>query len=168
MKIVGIDPGKKGAISVYLDGSISIYKVPLLKESEDLDAYKLKDILLGANRVVIEKVHSMPKQGVRSMFSFGEIFGSIKAVIRTLGIEPTLIIPQQWKKKVIPNTLKDKDAAVNFCKETYKNVNLKFAKQRVENHNIAEAICLMHYGLHYEEFNKVIEKPNKRRRNKKS
>jgi crossover junction endodeoxyribonuclease RuvC len=48
--------------------------------------------------IVLEKVHSMPAQGVTSSFNFGINFGILKGAIGSLNIKPTLVTPQAWKK----------------------------------------------------------------------
>ena len=58
-----------------------------------LKTYSTTNIIVG-----LELVHSMPNQGVRSMFTFGENFGWIQGVLDTLGLKYELVRPQEWKK----------------------------------------------------------------------
>jgi crossover junction endodeoxyribonuclease RuvC len=48
--------------------------------------------------VLLEKVHSMPSQGVKSTFSFGEAFGWIQGVLDALNLPVRLITPNEWQK----------------------------------------------------------------------
>lgn len=104
--VVGIDPGKTGAIAVVngLDGRLlGLYDMPVVdnKVSEDLladlieqvtTAYFLDDVL-----AVVEHVSSMPKQGVASSFNFGESFGIIKGVLAGAAIPREYVRPHKWK-----------------------------------------------------------------------
>ena len=45
----------------------------------------------------VEKVHSMPKQGVASTFTFGDAYGMAKGVICAIGIKVELVAPRVWK-----------------------------------------------------------------------
>ena len=49
-------------------------------------------------RVVVENVHAMPKQGVSSTFRFGVAVGIIHGVAGALRLPLTLVTPTQWKK----------------------------------------------------------------------
>ena len=71
---IGIDPGQDGGIAVideeYKYAIADVYSNEALIETLET---------IPANKAVccLEKVHSMPGQGVKSMFSFGQNFGFI-------------------------------------------------------------------------------------------
>ena len=48
--------------------------------------------------MLVERVHSMPKQGVSSSFKFGENFGWFQGLLQGLGIPYTLVSPSVWQK----------------------------------------------------------------------
>jgi len=48
--------------------------------------------------VVIEAVHSMPGQGVRSMFTFGRALGTVEGIVAALGVAAVSIPPHVWKR----------------------------------------------------------------------
>lgn len=50
--------------------------------------------------VCLESVHSMPGQGVKSMFSFGQRFGELNGMLQTLGLGYSLLRPKEWQKIV--------------------------------------------------------------------
>ena len=92
--IFSIDPGAKGAMSIFtLDGD---YIDTILYKN----IYTYYNIIIKFKNIniVIEKVHSMPKQGVVSMFNFGRKLGELEAMCNILQIEPEYITPQNWKK----------------------------------------------------------------------
>lgn len=98
--------------------------------------------------VIIEKVHAMPKQGVTSMFNFGKGYGTLIGVCEGCGIPFQLVTPQAWKNEVLAGTAKDKDAAINFVRRRYPNINLTPGKTRKPQDGIADAVCMAHYGLY--------------------
>lgn len=101
MTYIGIDPGKTGSISVLEDGVISIVNIPktIAEMTDVFDA-----IIAGRNinhiYAVIEKVHSLPKQGVASCFTFGQSFGWLQAMLAAHHIKTIEVSPQKWMKLV--------------------------------------------------------------------
>jgi crossover junction endodeoxyribonuclease RuvC len=47
---------------------------------------------------MIEKVHSMPKQGVASSFKFGRGYGGLRMALIAAGIPFEEVTPQAWQK----------------------------------------------------------------------
>jgi len=142
MIYAGIDPGKKGGLSIiFEDGEIRC--VPLSHGS--LISYcKAFSGLLDV-RFCLEAVHAMPKQGVRSTFTFGEEFGYIKGVLEAYGISYQEIPPERWKKEFGLNT--DKKKSIEVCKALFPSVNLLATERsRVEHDGMAESLLLAEYG----------------------
>ncbi len=121
MIILGCDPGLSGAlvlistdgVKTYILSCIDMPTLTMVKNKRDIDV-----VALGAwlkeqtdewtiDRVVIEKVHSMPKQGVASTFKFGMCYGALRGAVATLLIPTTLVTPQAWKKKLSVASAKD-------------------------------------------------------------
>lgn len=160
---VGIDPGKNGGISAIDDlGNIVIaIRTPCTSENE-LDLVKIAETLetlksLSANniQVTLEKVHSMPGQGVASMFSFGMTTGMLHGVVAALRIPRFLVSPQTWKKKILYDTAKDKNAAIEYCARVYPDVSMLATTRSQKSHTgIADSICIARYAYevdkHYE------------------
>ena len=99
MKIIGIDPGyKNAAYSLFIDGGLE--EIGNLATKEDpITEDKVKSLFdrVQPDVVVIENVHSSPKQGVTSAFNFGWSIGLIDGVAIGSGIEVVLVTPQKWK-----------------------------------------------------------------------
>ena len=84
---IGIDPGKNGALALIdetnevalVDFDLQAYIKLLNYIKINLDWYS---VFIG-----IEKVHSMPGEGVKSSFSFGERVGELKGILSTLGFD---------------------------------------------------------------------------------
>ena len=71
---VGIDPGNGGGIAVLTDGlddTIDIITRKFPTDVRDVGIFLRTATNNTNHRVAIEKVHSMPKQGVKSTFTFG-------------------------------------------------------------------------------------------------
>lgn len=154
---IGIDPGLDGGIAVVnRDGRISdLEGMPVIgKGRRELDAARLHEILgvwvslckPEPISVHVEKVASMPKQGVRSVFTFGQTYGATLAVLAVLGIRTELVTPQAWKKVVLAGTPKDKDAAVAYCRRAFPGAQLVPPRCRVPHDGLADALCIAEYG----------------------
>jgi crossover junction endodeoxyribonuclease RuvC len=108
--VIGIDPGIGGGVAVMADGEVDrMFSMPRKRATdkrEEIDAralaFELKLIRegnAGAHiSAVVEQVASMPKNGVASMFNFGETLGVIKGVLAGLNIPKTMVRPVAWKK----------------------------------------------------------------------
>ena len=96
---VGIDPGQSGGIAVLSsDGSVTTLPMP----TTERDVWS---IFAGTNiesassvHAVIEKVHSMPGQGVSSTFKFGVGYGGVRMALIAAGIPFSEVTPQAWMK----------------------------------------------------------------------
>ena len=96
----------------------------------------------------MEKVHAMPGQGVTSMFNFGKNYGELLGTIKCSGFEYYLADPREWKKVILANTAKDKQAAIDYCTANYPSISLVPYRKRTPQDGIADAVCLAAYGLH--------------------
>lgn len=109
---LGVDPGLSGAIALYapIDRSVRVFDIPTHavmiggKQRKRLDARKLDHelkALVGSSRLAlaaVEDVHSMPKQGVASAFSFGFVAGAIQQCLVSHDVPFTLVEPSAWKR----------------------------------------------------------------------
>ncbi len=147
MKILAIDPGKTGGIALLGVPNPVADMMPLC--GSDIDGKKIADMLrrIQPDLVILEKVHSMPKQGVASTFKFGESYGRIKGILEGLGIPYQLVTPQEWKKHVLKGTKKDKDAAIQHVRRKYPTINLIPPPKRTPQDGIADAVCIAEYGV---------------------
>lgn len=99
MIFAAIDPGAvNAAIAVFHDDK-PVFAGDLPTVDRMLDAAALAMILIDASvsRVVVENVHSMPKQGVSSSFRFGMGVGIIHGVTGALRLPLSLVAPTVWK-----------------------------------------------------------------------
>lgn len=103
--LIGIDPGITGAIVVLKDGAPEQWwRMPVVVhgKSKRVDggmiAQRLGMFVPVIDSVYIEDVHSMPKQGVASSFSFGCSLGVVLGVVEALQLPYAYVTPQAWKK----------------------------------------------------------------------
>lgn len=150
--VVGIDPGYSGAmVFLYPDGSVKVFDVPTQKiggkthPSYGEWARTWAAALAEAcpDRIVIEKVSSMPGQGVSSTFKFGASWGFVKALAHSCGAEVYDPSPASWKAKMGLN-----GADKNASREKAANMVPAIAPHltRVKDDGRAEAALLAVYG----------------------
>lgn len=147
--IIGIDPGCSGAIVLMSDngGYIAGHPMPVIKvgKSSRVNGAAVSAILQGHDikHVYLESVHSMPKQGVSSVFTFGHAAGLVEGVVTGMGLPLTLITPQAWKKSagLIGS---DKDAARSRAVQLYPGLRSLDAK--IKGQALADAILIARHG----------------------
>lgn len=98
--ICGIDPGITGAVAFYYprEHAINSYDMPKVGKTVDAAALASLLTLMEPDIAVLEQVHSMPKQGVASVWSFAMGYGVIQGVLVARGTATHLVSPQRWKK----------------------------------------------------------------------
>lgn len=99
---IGIDPGKNGGIVGITNGKINIInKMPASAEAlwqYFIDLGFPNMLEKDQTYVIIEDVHSMPTDGVKSAFSFGKHIGIFDGIFAALGIQPIRVSPGTWQK----------------------------------------------------------------------
>lgn len=149
MMILGIDPGLDGGLAIISGTSTSSHielleTIPTEKKTgfikRQVDAQKLSNILRVFPDIVcyLEKVASRPGQGVGSVFSFGDTYGTIRGVLGALNIPTYYVSPQKWKKEL---KISSKEDSLKASQDIFGG--LKFRKK---DHNIAEALLIAYYG----------------------
>ena len=147
MLYVGIDPGLTGAWGM-IDHHGCYWSCGDMHHNEDgiLDTERIWDEMCQAKdgmdtKVFIEKVHSMPKQGVSSTFKFGMAFGGALSLARRFKTEMVMVTPQLWKKTLVLNS--DKQQSLDMAREIFPQAPL-----RLKKHNgRAEALLIALYGF---------------------
>lgn len=171
MVFVGIDPGNAGAIVVVEFDNFSflergIFDMPILKTEGKgktkkgntkihtvLDEIEIKNIfqLIGKiDQVFLEKAQSMPGQGAPATFNYACNYGIIRGIMIGLEIPYTLIHPATWKRAMMKDMDKGKDAAIVRAKQLFPNSDIGKKDGR------AEALLLAVYGVK-ENFNLGFE-----------
>lgn len=94
--------------------------------------------------VVLENVHSMPSQGVSSSFSFGEGLGMWEGIIAAYGLPLEKPSPQRWKKEMMADQGKDKDAARFRAIQLFPQMAEQLSRKKDDGR--AEALLMAEYG----------------------
>lgn len=150
---IGIDPGVSGAIvvlSCYSSGEPVVteaIRMPVVKvgKASRVNGAAVADFLreYDAGHAYIERVGSMPGQGVASTFTFGHAAGLVEGVVSALCIPVTLVAPQTWKKRAgLIGT--DKDAARSRAIQLWPRWS-GLAKKG-EGQALADAALIARYG----------------------
>ena len=94
---VGIDPGANGGMAVLDTGVTQAFSFSKMAPGEIADVIEME--CSGYNTMaLIEKVHSMPGQGVVSMFNFGFNAGMLEGFLIGGGVPYERVTPQKWQK----------------------------------------------------------------------
>lgn len=150
--MIAIDPGITGAIArISQSGAYEVKDLPVMehgkgkaKVKKQINPSGLRDILeiyyREGETIVIERISSMPGQGVATMFSMGDTFGCIRGVCAAMGFKVQIITPQSWKKYY--GLGKDKEVCRAKAIELFPKAELS----RKKDHNRAEALLMANYG----------------------
>jgi crossover junction endodeoxyribonuclease RuvC len=147
--LIGIDPGISGAVVILGAGMAPIEwtRMPSLKvgKSSRVDCAALARFLHDYGNAIayVEQVHSMPTQGVASVFTFGHAAGAVEGVLAALMIPVTLVPPQTWKRRA-GLIGKDKDAARSRAIQLWPRWNALGKKG--EGQALADAALIARYG----------------------
>jgi hypothetical protein len=153
----GVDPGLSGAIAS-IDGDTLKADIASLKYDEkDLDADWLRKYIYDKIQaydltiLTFEKVQGNPKFPGNAAFTFGSVFGQLKAVVKLMSIDHNIRlihpIPSVWQKKLLTSTGKTKEDSIAFCKMFYPKCSLVPPKCRSASNDWSDALCIAHYGL---------------------
>lgn len=96
---MGIDPGKSGA-AVVVNQHGKLFDLVRFNETDDAVNSFFECHSTWITSAVLERVHSMPGQGVSSTFKFGMSFGFIQGLLRAHKISHHLVTPQTWQKSM--------------------------------------------------------------------
>jgi len=136
--IMGIDPGWSGGVAITW-GKGKADAVGFTKMTERdiflaLQTFRFSDISM----CYIEKVHSMPKQGVASSFKFGHSYGFLRGVLTALNIPFTEVSPMKWQNALGCRTGGNKNITKAKAQQLYPSIKI--------THAIADALLIATYG----------------------
>ncbi len=140
MTIIGIDPGKNGGIAwCHEIGDWTTTGVEKMPET-DTDLLELLCSISGEGecKAFLERVHSMPGQGVASTFEFGRGFGALRMALLALGIPFDMVTPQTWQKSMSCLSKGDKNVTKSRAQELFPSLKV--------THATADALLICEYG----------------------
>lgn len=144
-RILAIDPGSiSGAAAILDELGAAVFDLPVVDNDLDLPEMLRLFRAAEANVAVVERVGSMPGQGVSSTFKFGTAFGAIKCAVAAAGLPLILVPPAKWKGH-FRLAGKDKEGARSLAIQRFPGVQ---GLSRKKDHGRAEALLL---GLWFRE-----------------
>lgn len=140
---IGIDPGMSGGMAAVNEDGATAEKFvsPQLAMSwlEGLDGDSF--VNSGIEAVIVERVHSMPKQGVSSTFKFGFNAGQWDGLLTGLGFQPVYVQPAVWQKYMGCRTKGDKRITREAAQKLYPGLKV--------THATADALLIATYGSRF-------------------
>ena len=105
----GIDPGASGAVAWVTENGAQYGAVKLANPAEAIEA--IQQYPPHRATALLERVHSMPGQGVASTFKFGTSFGWCMGVLAASGVPYELVTPSKWQQEMACRTGGDKNVS---------------------------------------------------------
>ena len=141
---IGIDPGKSGGLAYIVDGGeVQVY--PFNEEVYKFALIALSKVNNDKAVCCIERVNAMPKQGVTSMFNFGQNYGWILGMLDALEIPYETVTPKKWKAEF--GLTGDKMDSITVCKRMFPNISLLPTERcKKDNDGMAEALLMAEYA----------------------
>jgi Holliday junction resolvasome RuvABC endonuclease subunit len=142
--VLGIDPGKSGAYAIYDTETTRIFAADAPQVLNQIDPVTFAAELLKfvPDRAVIERVHSMPKQGVASSFNFGLAYGVVLGIVAAMRVPTLHVAPTKWKKHF--GLTSDKEQSRNRALQLWPERADLFKRKKDDGR--AEAALLAKYG----------------------
>lgn len=133
MILLGVDPGASGAICL-TDGTH--HDFILLSETEADIACLLGELDGHDCHAFLERVHSMPAQGVASSFKFGQNYGFLRGLLVAFKIPFEEVTPQRWQRAL--GCLTGGDKRISKAKAQSLFPQIKFTHATADSALIAE------------------------------
>lgn len=143
---IGVDPGKKGAMAImgYSNTTGERYMMKIIPFDPQEYIKTLKQF--NGATVCIEQVHSLPHEGVKSVWSFGQTYGWLLGVLDAVGLSYQTVPPNLWKKDF--SLLRaEKKQSIEVCKRLFPGIELKRTDRcRNDDDNMADAALICEYA----------------------
>lgn len=145
--ILGIDPGKKGALALVAWDGVLVDVADMPDATGAALGAHLRDFLEDhqphhIQTAWVEKVGSMPGQGHMNVFTFGAGYGAILGALGALQVPVELRTPNVWKKAM--RCTADKGSSRQRATELWPGHARDFAL--VKHDGRAEAALIAEYG----------------------
>ena len=167
--LIGIDPGKHGAIACILEEDdnhslLHLYDIPLIKHvkktkkretgkiktkiTTEFDLKELSILLrniknMTKSRLIafkVEKVHVRYGDGRQGAFSFGYGYGLIKGILESLGVPAEDITIPFWKKKF---GIQEKEDAISVAFTHIYGINKYLQREHKDKLRIDQAEAML-------------------------
>ena len=155
--IIGVDPGKLGAIAVLEGWGPTVSPMPLIRSGKGRAEYDLPGILAIFRRynlgvtAYVERGQPLPRSmgGASANYHRGYSCGLFEGMLSALGISYTLVSPQAWQRVMLAGTSgKDtKQRALIAAQRLFPGVSLLPTERcRKPSDGMADALLIAEYG----------------------
>lgn len=141
--IIGIDPGKSGAIAYLCGGVVVTENMPTIKHrvkkgkpkpKPEFDACTTRELVrswvaLGPRAVALEQVNGKPTDGGSRAFNFGKHYGQLLEMIEAAGL-PLIHVPANvWRAEVGATGFGRRGVAAGVVYKDTKEISRAYATQ---------------------------------------
>ena len=143
--IAGIDPGKRGGITILNNSGQIIETYPMMPIC---DFPYLADV----EKCFIEKSQARPNQGVVSMFNYGLHYGEILGLLAAHKIPHVLVSPRTWQPKMLGSKFAkgdSKKAAFLTARKLWPHESFIQTGCRKPHDGIIDSALIAEYGRVY-------------------
>jgi hypothetical protein len=141
---IGLDPGQSGGIAIIPDNNpAKAWAIKMPETLADLwdELSKHEPRWTGVEGFVVhaclERVHSMPGQGVSSSFKFGQGFGHLEMALTAARIPFTYVTPQKWQKELQCLTKGNKNVSKARAQQLFPHIKV--------THALADSLLIAEY-----------------------
>lgn len=146
LTFLGVDPGYSGGIAVVDHNRNAMFSAKMPQTERDIWDL-IKDLSGSVTYGVLELVHSMPKQGVRSTFTFGKNYGMLRMALTASDISWEEVTPQKWQKEIGIIRPRGKEMTLTEKKNMHKaKAQQLFPKANKITHATADALLIADYA----------------------
>lgn len=141
-RIMGIDPGIEGAISVIDNKGVAVY-IATMPSMKDLYS-KIKEA--EPDYVVIEAAFTNKNQGNKSNFTIGKNYGTILGTLYSYGVQVEEVYPITWKSylRLVGG---GKEAAVAMAEVLFpQTVKAMGSLNKKRHEGLAESLLIAEWG----------------------
>lgn len=148
MKVLGVDPGAKGALAVVDTVTrrlVEVMDMPVIDTGKEryVDPAIVLDFIErhAPGFVLVERLHAMPVSGSIGNFQSGATYGSLLAAIKLALVPTETVPPAQWKKRA--GVTSDKASSLDLARQLFGFPD-EFKRKRDDGR--AEAALIALYG----------------------
>ena len=157
MLYVGIDNGLSGGIVGINEHQKVAFKyiMPTIKSSgkteynvQEIDnIFKCHLMDICNVKVVLEKAHTRPVQGIRSAFTTGFGFGLMQGLLESNKISYEIVSPQEWMKELGINS-KDEKGSIKYCQRMFPQEDFRATDRcKIQHDGLTDATCIALVGF---------------------
>lgn len=143
MYYLGIDPGQNGGI-VLLDERGRVARAEKMPATEADIWNAIPDGMEHDVTAMLEKVHSMPGQGVASTFKFGMGYGGLRMALIASSVPFDDVTPQKWQKALGIVPRKPSESKTAFKNRLKSRSQILFPREKVTL-SVCDALLIAHY-----------------------